>query len=284
MRPIPEVPGITHRFVDAGGVTIHVAEAGDPAAPPVLLIHGWPNHWWMWREVMLGLADEYHVLAMDLRGCGWSEVTKSGYDKQQFADDALALLDAEGIDRVRLAGHDWGGHAAQLVAIEAPERVERLAVLNMAPAWIRFRDAAPSLHRFAYQVLMAAPMLGPAAQRSGAFAHALVRSGIPGDAAREYAANYKDRARSRAGSMIYRTFLTREAPVPGGVGRVPLGKLSVPTRVLFGKDDVAIRPRMLRGFTDRGIDIQFVENCGHFIVDEQPALVTQFLRDWFRSD
>src|SRR5689334_8183755 len=113
MRDFPPVEGVTHRFVDAGGVKLHVAEAGDPAAPPVLLIHGWPNHWWMWRKVMLGLADEYRVLAVDTRGAGWSEVTRGGYDKPQMADDILALLDAEGIESVRMAGHDWGGWIAQ---------------------------------------------------------------------------------------------------------------------------------------------------------------------------
>lgn len=280
MRDFPPAEGVTHRFVDAGGVKLHVAAAGDPGAPPVLLIHGWPEHWWMWHEVMPALASDYHVLAMDLRGCGWSEVTKGGYDKQQFASDVLALLDAEGIDKVRLAGHDWGGWTAQLLALRAPERIERLAILNIAPVSVKFRESLVGVHRFAYQPLMAMPGLGPLAQRSSAFARALVKAGMPAEHAREYAANFRERGRARAGSMLYRTFLTREAPLPGGK-RVPLGKLGVPAKVLFGKDDPVIRPRMLRGFVDQGIDIQFVEDCGHFVVDERPDVVIAFLRDWF---
>lgn len=281
MRPIPEVEGITHRFVDAGGVRLHVAEAGDPSAPPVLLIHGWPEHWWMWRKVMLGLAGEYRVLAVDQRGFGWSEVTRTGYEKAQLAADIVALLDAEGIDKVRLAGHDWGGWVAQLVALRAPERVERLAIMNITPVWLRFREVVTGLHRFMYQPLVGAPGIGPVAQRTPLFTRILVRNGIPEEEAREYSANFRQKGRGRAGSMLYRTFLKGEAPLPGSSKRAPLDRLKVPARVLFGKDDQVMRPKQLRGFTDHGIDIQFVENCGHFVVDEQPEVVTQFLRDWF---
>ena len=69
--PPPEIDGVTHRYVDLPGVRMHVAEAG--GGPPILLLHGWPQHWWIWRKVIPALAENHRVICPDLRGFGWSE-------------------------------------------------------------------------------------------------------------------------------------------------------------------------------------------------------------------
>src|SRR5262245_41884152 len=93
--PMPTVPGVGHRSVtirDAHGpVAIHLAEAG--AGDPVLMLHGWPQHWYCWRHLAPLLADRYHLLMPDLRGFGWSDTPGRGYDPATFAADAVALLD-----------------------------------------------------------------------------------------------------------------------------------------------------------------------------------------------
>src|SRR3954451_6876530 len=120
----PEVRGVTHRRVDVGGVRLHVAEAGE--GPPLLLLHGWPQHWWCWRALFARLAEDHRVIAPDLRGWGWSDAPPGDYAKRTFAADVLALMDHEGIDRANVIGHDWGGYTGFLLALEHPERVERL--------------------------------------------------------------------------------------------------------------------------------------------------------------
>jgi pimeloyl-ACP methyl ester carboxylesterase len=73
MRPLPELPGVRHACHDLPtGVRMHVAEAGDPGAPPILAVHGWPQHWWAWRGVIPALAAAHRVICPDLRGFGWS--------------------------------------------------------------------------------------------------------------------------------------------------------------------------------------------------------------------
>jgi pimeloyl-ACP methyl ester carboxylesterase len=133
----PQLPGVTHRFVDLStGVRMHVAEAGAPGAPVVLAVHGWPQHWWLWRDVIGPLAARFRVLAVDLRGFGWSSPAPDGdYRKERLVDDVLALLDAEGIDRAHYLGHDWGGFTGFLLARRAPGRVERLMACNIVPPW-----------------------------------------------------------------------------------------------------------------------------------------------------
>src|SRR5690554_3979194 len=96
---LPHVAGVRHRFVDLPGLRMHVAEAG--SGEPVLLLHGFPQHWWEWREVIPGLAERYHVIAPDLRGSGWTDAPHAGYWRDQLRDDVLALLDELGLERVR---------------------------------------------------------------------------------------------------------------------------------------------------------------------------------------
>ena len=130
---IPHVTGVDHEFVDAGGLRTHVALAGD--GPPVVLLHGWPQHWYLWRDVIPLVAPHARVIAPDLRGFGWTEVPEEGYDKLQLARDVLALLDELGVDEFTLAGHDWGGYAGFLLALEEPERVKGSLALNIIPPW-----------------------------------------------------------------------------------------------------------------------------------------------------
>ncbi|HEX5375339.1 MAG TPA: alpha/beta fold hydrolase, partial [Solirubrobacterales bacterium] len=86
---LPVVEGVTHRWVEARGLRFHVAEAGS-GDDPVLLLHGWPQHWYEWRELMPALADRHRVVAMDLRGFGWSDAPRRGYEKENLASDVLA--------------------------------------------------------------------------------------------------------------------------------------------------------------------------------------------------
>src|SRR4051794_41485721 len=103
---IPPVAGVTPRFVDVRGTRIHVAEAGD--GPPLLLLHGWPQHWWCWRYLIGPLAQRYRGPVPHLPGWGLSDAPDGAYDKAAFAADVLALPDAEGIARTAIVTRDLG--------------------------------------------------------------------------------------------------------------------------------------------------------------------------------
>ena len=108
-RPLPDLEGVSHEYVDLPGLRMHVAVAGPADAEPLVLLHGWPQHWYAWRRLIGPLSEHYRVYCPDLRGFGWSDAPAGSYLKAQLAADVIALLDALGLDRVRLAGHDWGG-------------------------------------------------------------------------------------------------------------------------------------------------------------------------------
>ena len=158
---IPAVEGIEHRYVEANGIRVHVAEAGSPDAPAVLLLHGWPQHWYMWRRVIAALSGEYRLLAPDLRGFGWTEAPGHGYDGETFAADQVALLDALELERVHVVGHDWGGWTAMLLGILHTERVNRTVVCNAPHPWSRLSwRVALELWRAWYTWVIATPGLG----------------------------------------------------------------------------------------------------------------------------
>jgi len=157
-RPFPHVPGVTHRFVDVRGARLHVAEAGD--GDPVVLLHSFPQHWYAWRHVVPLLAGQYRLIIPDWRGFGWSQAPPRGYDTASRAADILALMDALGLDRVRLVAHDWGAHAAFVTALQAPDRVSHLLAVNAAHPWLPQRRLLPHLWRFWYTAFFEYPRIG----------------------------------------------------------------------------------------------------------------------------
>jgi pimeloyl-ACP methyl ester carboxylesterase len=160
---LPALPGVEHRWLDvpssAGRVRLHLAEAG--AGAPVLLLHGWPQHWWCWRGVIERLRDRYRLLAPDLRGFGWSEAPGGGYGPDGFAADAVGLLDALDLARAHVIGHDWGGFTGILLGLRHPERVDRLLLCNTTGPWARLNPrVVAGLRRAWYAALLATPVLG----------------------------------------------------------------------------------------------------------------------------
>jgi pimeloyl-ACP methyl ester carboxylesterase len=272
---IPHVAGVDHEFVDAGGLRTHVALAGE--GPPVLLLHGWPQHWYLWRDVMPVLAPHARAIAPDFRGFGWTEITESGYDKPQLASDTIALLDELGIERVTVAGHDWGGYVGFLLALDHPDRVESFLALNILPPWgSRDPRAILDAWRLVYQTVLAAPGLGRHAG-SAAARRALTDAGVsPEDV--DWFVRRLDGERGAATERLYRTFAFHE--LPGLVrGRYSPSDLRVPTKLVFGQKDPIMTTRAVESATalsDR-IELELVPDSGHFVVDEKPQLVADRL-------
>jgi len=286
---VPAVPGaaVEHRDVTlADGLRIHVAEAGD--GPPLVLLHGWPQHWWAWRKVIPALAEERRVLCPDLRGLGWSDAPPGAYRKEQWAADVVALLDALDLERVDLVGHDWGGLVALLAALRAPDRVRTVAALSIVHPWPW--AAAPSLRALgalAYQLPLATPFAGAELlRRLPLFVRELIRRGSHRDhrwsdeELDAYADVLRVPERARASSAIYRTFLLREAGALAA-GRYAGRRLAMPALMLTGAADPVVGAGTITGL-DRhagaGARTEVIEGAGHFLPEERPEAVLAALR------
>jgi pimeloyl-ACP methyl ester carboxylesterase len=285
--PPPQLDGVTHRHVDVAGARLHVAEAG--AGPPLVLLHGWPQHWWTWRKVIPALAEDRRVICPDLRGFGWSEAPAGRYEIQELADDVLALLDGLGLDEVDLIGHDWGGYAGFLLCLEAPVRIKHyLALAIVHPFFEPPKPSPAALQRTAYQFVLATPGLGPAVPRHAGMVRLVLKRGAHSDMRWSeeeldcFARSFHPRDHARASSHVYRSFLTRELQRLKN-GHYRSQRLTVPTRILAGEADPVVRGDILGGFEPYADDmnVETVERCGHFVAEERPDVVIARARELF---
>jgi pimeloyl-ACP methyl ester carboxylesterase len=279
---LPEVEGVKHRFVDADGLQVHVAEAGDVDAPPVLLLHGWPQHWYVWRGLVERLSAQFRLIAPDLRGFGWTEAPGHGYDSDTFAADQIALLDALEIESVRVIGHDWGGWTSFLLGIEHPERIERMVVCNSPHPWPRIEPGVlAESWRSWYALVNAAPVVGKWVSQSSRIATLLLGRGNVGNPFPEgfgvYLDQFRDPARADASMKLYRHYLRLFASGLRGGGGFRSKRLSVPTLLLFGAQDRYVSSRLLPGYEAHAdhMELELVADSGHNIVDEKPDLVAR---------
>jgi pimeloyl-ACP methyl ester carboxylesterase len=126
------VSGITHRAVQANGISVHIAEAGH--GPLVLLLHGFPELWYSWRHQLPALAAAgYHAVAPDLRGYGRSDAPEKveAYSMLNMTADAVGVLDALGEDTAVIVGHDWGAPIAWHCALLYPHRFPAVVALSV---------------------------------------------------------------------------------------------------------------------------------------------------------
>jgi len=146
---IPALEGFTQQLVPANGIKINAVTGG--SGPPVLLLHGWPETWWEWHKVMPLLAERFSIVAIDLRGAGFSDCPQGGYDKATMARDAHEVMIGLGHDHYAVCGHDIGGMVALPQAAIYREAVTHLAVLDVPlPGWSEWESAIASLWHFSF--------------------------------------------------------------------------------------------------------------------------------------
>jgi pimeloyl-ACP methyl ester carboxylesterase len=284
---MPHVDGVRHSYVNAGGLRVHLAEAGPEDGEPILMLHGWPQHWYLWRGVVPALSKKYRLLMPDLRGLGWTDMPEDGYEKENLARDQIALLDALGIDKVKLMGHDWGAYAGFLLCLLAPERVDRYLATNIVHPWPKpDTKAILNIWRMAYQVPMVLPFLGPRVTRKEGFIKFILNGGKKGiftdDELEAFEAPLRDRVRSKSSAKYYRSFQAHDLPLLIR-GHWRKYRLTVPTLMVFGTGDVAIPPSSLAGYEQYADDmrVEVIEDTGHFIVDAVPERVSAAALDFF---
>lgn len=290
MTDAPDIAGLEHRHVEVDGVTLHYVEGGaEHGGPPLVLVHGWPQHFWIWRHVAEDLVRDHHVVALDLRGHGWSDVPEPGgdaYDKRRLAADVEGFVEALGLDRPVVVGHDWGAFVGLLVASRRPELVSGVVAVAILPPWAALPVRA--LPRFAYQLVAAGPW--------GRFAHQgldqrFLRTvytlgagrGPRLEDAEVYLERYRDPARARAGVAMYRRFLTREVP-DSLRGRYADQARSVPILLVPGESDGVLHPSLVSaGATLPNVSLETVPQAGHWVPEQQPRAVVEKVRRFVAS-
>ena len=286
----------TRRIALSTGISLNVATAGDPAAEPIILLHGFPESHRTWRELAPLLSGKLRLVMPDQRGFGDSDRPQEvgAYATETLLADLFALADALGIDRFALVGHDWGGAIAWAAAIKGDPRVERLAIVNSphplifqksliedddqraASQYIRaFRE--PGFEKFVEGV-------GYEAFFDKSFSKHVDVASIPAEERQHYIAQW-----SRPGALTSMLNWYRASkmvvPQPGITVDVPdlvlraFPKIHIPVRIVWGLEDKALLPIQLEGIGEIGDDVEVfpLKGVGHFAPWEAAELVADAL-------
>ena len=268
-------------FADCSVGPIHYVAAGPTRGPLLLLLHGFPDCWYTWRDHIAPLAEEYRVVAPDLHGYNRSTRPKGvdAYRLDRLRRDVCDLIDRFGDGAATLVGHDWGGSLALSVARHHPGRIERLAVANTLdperlPAQLRGRQLLRSWYAGLFQLPWLPERLLRAREYRALREMYRPLSGHDDTDTERYLGAWR-REGSLAASLNYyralgRRTLRRPFDAPD--------RVAVPTKLLWGTDDVALRPSVLDRLA-AGIDDPTVARCegaSHWLHVDRP--------EWFRRE
>ncbi|HYG30345.1 MAG TPA: alpha/beta hydrolase [Allosphingosinicella sp.] len=289
----------TERIDLSTGVTLNVRHGGPEGAAAILFLHGFPESHRTWRNQLDDLSRDYYVVAPDQRGFAGSDRPEGveRYETGRIVQDALALMDALGIENFTLAGHDWGGAVAWTAALQHPVRVRRLVIVN-APHPLVFQKSLieDEAQRAASQYISF--FRSPAAEAAIAamgletFLEKVLLTHsdptkLPAEERQHYLDDWQQPGALTAMLNWYRASAL-EVPSPGEDASAPLWthapfpKLAMPTLVVWGLKDPALLPVQLEGLPDLVADLRVVtsQTAGHFIPWEEPGTVTAAIRDF----
>lgn len=283
------------------GVALDVAVAGEPGAPAMIFLHGFPESHRTWRHQIAEFARDHYVIAPDQRGYARSDKPEgvAAYAADAIVADLIALADHFGAARFTLVAHDWGGAVAWLAALRHPDRIARLIILN-APHPLIFQQSLfdDPAQRAASQYIRAFrdPGLEARIEAMGidrffdvTFAPHVDAAAVAGERDR-----YLDEWRQpgaltgmlnwyRASAIVVPALDGDEAR-PGWIDG-PFPSIQPPTLVIWGMRDRALLPVQLGGLDALVDDLTIVriEDAGHFVPWERPAAVNAAIRGWLAS-
>ena len=268
------------------GLRMHYLAAGD--GPPLFLLHGWPQTSHCWHHVLEPLAETHTVIAPDLRGYGRTDKPKTGYDKRTMAADVAALADHLGFPKIAVAGHDRGGRVAHRWALDRPDQVDRLAVLDIAPTramWQRLDTGiAKAYWHWLFHLQPDLPEL-LAGQNIAAYLGYFFerwtyqRHGLDPDSVAEYVRAFSQPGALRAGFDDYRASFPDDAELDDA--DFAAGKrVTQPLLALWGANGLLGTLPTLEIWQEYANDVtgEALAECGHFLPEEQPGEVVAHLR------
>lgn len=276
-------PEFTSEMATVNDVTLHYVRGG--TGPAVILLHGYPQDWYEWHEVMPRLAERFTVIAVDLRGIGGSEVTTSGYDAATLAEDIHSLVRHLELSRVYLAGHDIGGMVAYAYARMYPEDLRGAMILDVPlpgiEPWAAVR-VDPLLWHFEFHQTPRVPEALVEGRQATYFRLAFFNrlaedpSVFSGDEVARYAESYAAPDRLRAGFEFYRAF-----PANARFNQSHRSPIDLPIVLVGGEHAVGqINPVIagaLRKLGATNVTTELIRNSGHYVADEQPNAVAALI-------
>lgn len=280
----------THEYITTNGVKLHYVTQGEGRL--MLMLHGFPEFWYSWRHQIPEFAKDYKVVAVDLRGYNDSDKPKeqSAYTMAEFIKDVKGIITGLGYETCVLAGHDWGGAIAWSFAYAYPEMVEKLIVLNI-PHPAKFAEGLftpQQLLKSSYVFFFQLPVLPELQLQWNDYQP--IATALTGMAVNKSTFSpedieaYKNSAAKR-GALTAMLNYYRNA-FQGFLSPQKWGVLDVPTLMIWGEKDTALGKELTYGTEAyvRNFQIHYIPNCSHWVQQEQPQLVNQYMREFLSQD
>jgi pimeloyl-ACP methyl ester carboxylesterase len=267
----------THGFVDSGGVKLHYVTAGK--GPLVVMIHGFPDFWYTWRNQMPALAENFQVVAYDQRGYNKSGQPEGvdNYKTEKLVADLIAVVDHFRRKKAIIVGHDWGGMVAWTFAMTHPERTDRLIILNLPHPKGLMRELAnnpqqrlASAYARAFQEPDAASKVTPE----------MLAFWVAGaDAKQKYVETF--RRSSMEGMLNY--YKANYPSESSGDPTPEFPKVQCSVLMFHGLKDTALLPGALNetwNWVAKDLTLITIPNAGHFVQHDAAELVTKKMVGW----
>ena len=268
---------VKHEYANNNGVKIHYASVGQ--GPLVVMIHGFPDYWYTWRDQMQALSPNYQVVAIDQRGYNLSDKPKGveNYDMKLLVSDVAAVIKHLGRDKAVIVGHDWGGIVAWTFAMALPQMTERLVILNLPHPRGLSRELANN----------------PQQQKNSSYARNFQKEGAEKQLTAEGLARWvKDpeakkkyiEAFQRSDFEAMLNYYKRNYPrEPYQEDTSPVVKVKMPVLLIHGLDDTALLAAALNNtweWVEKDLTIVTIPGAGHFVQQDASELVTRSIKMW----
>ncbi|MEP7270681.1 MAG: alpha/beta hydrolase [Acidobacteriota bacterium] len=268
---------VEHGYATNNGVKIHYASLGK--GPLIVMIHGFPDYWYTWRDQMEALSPNYQVVAIDQRGYNLSDKPKGveNYDMRLLISDVVAVIKQLGKERAIIVGHDWGGAVAWTLASVRPDVVEKLIILNLPHPRGLNRELVNN----------------PEQQKNSAYARrfqqegaekGLTPEGLAGwvkdpEAKKKYIEAFK-RSDFEAMLNYYKRNYPRE---PYVLDSSPIVKLKMPVLMIHGLGDTALLAPALNNtwdYLEQDLTLVTIPGASHFVQQDASSLVSRSIKMW----
>jgi pimeloyl-ACP methyl ester carboxylesterase len=280
-----------HRYAEVNGIKLHYVEQGKGQL--ILFLHGFPEFWYEWKDLLPEFAKNYHAVAPDLRGYDLSEhpAGVEQYRVPVIVEDVRALALKLKVKRFVLVGHDWGGVIAWAFAGAHPEMLDRLIIVNAPHPTVFARELAsnPAQQRASayfnlFNSAQAEAFLG---RNDFEALRGLIRPWATAADTKEYLTNW---GRGLTGGLNYYRAARLSSPVNGGHAlpdqALPaMPPIETPTLVIWGEKDTALLTGNLEGLDQfvKNLKVQRVPDGSHWVIHEKPAQVIGYMRDFLSS-
>jgi pimeloyl-ACP methyl ester carboxylesterase len=271
------------RTASVNGTSLHYVRGG--SGPGLILLHGFPQDWSVFRRIMPRLARMFTVAAVDLRGVGGSAATPSGYDAVSLAEDIRQLAGHLGLERPFVAGHDNGGMVAYALARVHPQSTRGVMILDVPiPGLATWEQAKadPMLWHFGFHQTPSVPERLIAGREAIYFREVFFNrfahnpAAISEEDLLHYVRSYASPDQLRAGLEVYRAYPSNER-----FNANQRGPIDVPIVLAGGEHSQALlNPTVaesLRAHGWRNVSVEVIANSGHQVIDEQPGAVADLL-------